>query len=341
MSKNQRLFISDSVPGQAIDQVYLVRQKELRTTRSGEYYISATLGDRTGSVPARMWQANESVFEGIPTDGFLHVRGRMEDYRGTLQLVIDACRPWPGDKVDLGDFLSVSQYDIEEMWSDIVDILGTIRNRHLKHLIKKFLEDKQLVAAVKKAPAAVQMHHPFVGGLLEHTRNVLRACQSLLPMYPQLNGDLVLAGGFLHDIGKSAELTGGLSIHYTDRGQLVGHLVIASIWVQEKARQLADELGEPFPPKLINLLQHLILAHHGEHEFGSPKLPAIPEAFFLHFLDNLDAKMYMTAHAIESDSNADSSFTGWVNALQTRLYKHARAADDDDGEQGPLFDDNE
>ena len=338
--ENQHLFVNDLKSGQTIDQVFVVRQKDLRTTKTGGLYISATLGDRSGSIPGRMWQASEAIFDSITPDGFLHVKGRVEDYRGTLQLVIDALRPFPSDKVNLADFLPVTENDVEEMWSELLEILRGVKNKHLRMLTKKFIEDKQIVSAFKRAPAAMQLHNPFVGGLLEHTLTIARNAKALLGMYPQLNADLVLTGVFLHDIGKSAELSGGLNIRYTDRGQLVGHIIIATIWVQEKAALLSEELGEPFPKQIVNLLQHIILSHHGEYEFGSPKLPAIPEAFFIHYLDNLDAKMYMTINRIEKDPDNDSSFTGWVKELRTRLYKHSGDLTDnkDDGSQtGSLF----
>ncbi|MBN1944001.1 MAG: HD domain-containing protein [Phycisphaerae bacterium] len=333
-----RVKVKDLANGQTVDQVFAVRQKDLRTTKTGSFYISATLGDATGGIPSRMWQANEAIFQTIPAEGFLHVKGRVEDYRGSLQLVIEACRPMPADKVDMGEFIPVTDHNVDEMWTELLAITRTIKNKHLKGLVKKFVEDAPLVAAIKKAPAAVQMHNPYLGGLVEHTLMVCKAAQALLPMYPKLNADLVLAGAFLHDLGKAAEITGGLANRYTDRGMLVGHITIAAIWVQEKAHALSEELSEPFPKKLVNLLQHIILSHHGVFEFGSPKLPAIPEAYFIHFLDNLDAKMYMTTHHIETDPDKDSAFTSYHKQLDTRLYKHSSQLDggetDDDG---PLF----
>lgn len=334
----RRVFIEEFRPGETVDQVFFVREKDLRTTRTGDLYITATLTDRTGSVSARMWQASESIFQGIPAEGFLHVKGRTEEYRGTLQLVIDACRPWSREKVDLADFLPVTERDIEEMWAELLEILRGIRDEHLRLLIRRFVTDRRMVEAFKKSPAAMQMHHAFIGGLLEHTLNVLRACKVVLPLYPELNADLVLAGVFLHDAGKTVELTTGTATTYTDRGQLVGHITIAAIWIEQRAREVAEETGEPFPQRLIDLLQHLILSHHGVHEYGSPKLPAIPEAYFVHYLDNLDAKMFMTLNAIAKDPDATSSFTPFLRELGTRVYKyHAAAPEDDEEEEGPLF----
>ncbi len=308
----------------ALDQLFVVREKELRTTKNGDKYISATLGDKTGSLKAMMWRASEAVFDSISAEGYIQVKGRVEDYRGALQLTIDSCRTIPTDKVDPSDFMPVTKYDIDEMWAELLQILREgIKDTPLRLLIKKFVEDTELVKSFKQAPAAVQMHHPYVGGLLEHTLNIVRAANALMPLYPQLNPNLVLTSAFLHDIAKSAELTSGLNIHYTDNGQLVGHITIACLWIQEKARLVSEELDEPFPQRTLDVLLHIILAHHGQYDYGSPKLPAVPEAFFLHYLDNLDAKMWMTANAIEKDPDSETGFTSFVRALDTRLYKHS------------------
>jgi len=319
----QRRFINELMPGETLDQVFLVREKDLRTTKNGDLFVMCTLADRTGQLPSRMWKASEAIYNAIPVDGFLHVKGRTEEYRGAMQFIIDACRPFPPEKVDLADFLAVTEHDVEAMWGELVEILRGVKDQHLRLLIKKFVEDKDFVAGFKRSPAAMQMHHAFIGGLLEHTLNMARAAAALLPLYPRLNADLALTGVFMHDMGKMAELSAGASISYTDRGQLVGHITIAAIWIAEKARAVAEETGEPFPPHVVDVLQHIILSHHGVYEYGSPKLPAVPEAFFIHYLDNLDAKMWMTTHAVENDPNADASFTGYLKQLETRIYKHS------------------
>ncbi len=326
------------MPAETLDQVFLVRDKDLRTTKSGDLYVTCTLCDKTGQLSARMWQASESIYNSIPVDGFLQVKGRTEEYRGNLQFVIDACRPYKADKVNLADFMPVTEKDTEAMWSELLEILQAVKNSHIRLLIKKFVEDRDMVEAYKRSPAAMQMHHPFIGGLLEHTLNIARDAKALMPFYPQLNADLVLAGVFLHDIGKTAELETGTAIHYSDRGQLIGHITIAAIWIEQKAAAVAAETGDAFPQKIIDLLQHIVLSHHGVFEYGSPKLPAIPEAFFIHYLDNLDAKMWMTANAIESDPDPKSSFTGLLPQLETRIYKKSATLEkaDEDNSQ-PLF----
>jgi len=319
--KDDHRFIEQLRSGESIEQVFLVRDKDLRTTKNGDLYITCTLVDRTGSLPARLWQATESIHAGIPADGFLLVKGRVEDYKGNLQCIIDGCRPVPPEKVDLADYIATTPHDVEEMWSEMMEILRAVKNKHLLRLIKKFMEDRKLIAAVKRAPAAMQMHHAYVGGLVEHTLGVMRAAVALLPLYPRLSADLVLTGAFLHDIGKCAELAAETAIHYTDRGQLVGHITIAAIWVTEKAAAVAAEHDEAIPHNILNVLQHIILSHHGVFEYGSPKLPAVPEAFFINYLDNLDAKMWMTTRAIDGDPDETSNFTSKVYALETRVYK--------------------
>jgi len=320
-----RRFVNQMVAGEMIDQVFLVRDKELRTARNGSLYLQCGLADRTGTIAGRMWQTSESIFNSIPPDGFVQAKGRTEDYRGTLQFVIDALRPWPSEKVDLSDFLAVTPFDIEEMWAELLEILRDVKDRHLRALLKKFFEDRDLIAAFKRAPAAMTVHHAYIGGLLEHTLGMARAAKAVLPLYQkELNADLVLAGIFLHDIGKIAELTTGTNMGYTDRGQLLGHITIASIWIHQRAQQVADESGEPFPGKIVDVLTHIVLSHHGTLEFGSPRLPAVPEAFAVHYLDNLDAKIWTTTHQIAADPDTKSSFTPYVRELETRLYKRSR-----------------
>lgn len=330
-----RRYINQLGPGEVLDQVFLVRDKDLRTTTSGSLYICCTLVDRTGKLPARMWQASESIFTAMPTDGFVHVKGRTENYRGALQFIIDGLRPYRAEKVDLSEFLPASEHDVEQMWGELVEHLRAVRNQPLRLLIKKFLEDRSIVERFKRAPAAMQLHHAFIGGLLEHTVCVMRLAKAVAPLYPRLNADLLLAGVFLHDIGKTEELNHDLSFSYTDRGQLVGHITAAAIWIQQKADLVAAETGEEFPQRVVDLLQHLVLSHHGTHEFGSPKLPMTPEAIVLHHLDNLDAKTHLFCREIDNDPDPNASFTSFQRALDVRIYK--RSADlDTDGRQ-PLL----
>lgn len=320
-NNSTRRYISDLTGGTIVDsQVFLVGSKDLRTTNNGSLYIHCVLCDKTGQLLGRVWQATQAMYEQIPEGGFIRVRGRVENYKGTLQFIIDGILPVSADTVDLADFMPRTNEDIDAMFERVKEILRSIKNRHLLLLIKQFITDEPLMEKFRQSPAAVQMHHAFIGGLLEHTRNVLELALAVIPRYPQVSLDLVLAGVFLHDLGKTAELVYDTNFAYSNEGQLIGHLVQATIMVEEKVRAVEAETGETFPADIKQALQHIILSHHGQYEFGSPKLPAMPEAIALHHLDNLDAKLNMYLTRIESN-NDPGDWTEYVRGLDTKIYK--------------------
>jgi len=323
-----RRFIEEMQLGDTIeDEVFVICQKDLRQAKNGSLFISLAVGDRTGRIPAKIWDATEGMYQSIPEGGFLRLRGRIEEYRGEPQLKVEAIRPVDPNSVNLADLLPHTQHDIEQMWQRLLEILRGIKNHDLLMLIKQFVTDEEFAEAFKRAPAAVSYHHAYIGGLLEHTLNLLEVAEVILPRYPQLNRDVVLAGLFLHDIGKAKELAYEAAFTYTDEGQLVGHIVQAAIWIEQKAAEAEKESGSPFPADLKHVLQHIVLAHHGAHEFGSPKLPATPEAAMVHFLDVMDAKMQAFAAAIEQDRDESRNWTDWIRSLETRVYKPDPAAE--------------
>ncbi len=324
-----RRYIVDLAPGERIeDQVFLIASKDLRTTSQGALYIHAVLADRTGQMLARVWQATESMYSALPEGGFIRLKGRCESYKGALQFIIDAIRPIEDPaSVDASDFVPRTTGDIDAMWARVREIVGEIKNEFVAALMAEFLADEELLRRFRKAPAAVQMHHAYVGGLLEHTLAVLELARLVIPRYPKLSLDLVLAGVFLHDIAKTAELTYETNFAYTDGGQLVGHVTQAAIWVELKSAAAAKKSGKPFPAEIKHALQHLILAHHGKYEFGSPRLPAMPEAIAIHHLDNLDAKVTMMLRAIETDNDPQSRWTEYVRALESKVFKPAVLGD--------------
>ncbi len=315
-------FITDLRPGDRLeDEIFLIRAKDLRTTTQGSLYIHAVLVDRTGQMVARHWQATNPMFQEMPEGGFMHFKGRVENYKGNLQFIIDAMRPAEPGSFELADFLPTTKRDIGEMWSRVQEIVRSIKHPDLKGLIDEFLSDEPLMDAFRRAPAAAAMHHAYVGGLLEHTLNVLEVAQRTVPFYPKLSLDLVLAGVFLHDMGKARELSFETSIGYSDWGQLVGHIAMAVTWIETKVDAVAARTGRPFPEPLKWALQHIVLSHHGQYVFGSPKLPALPEAAAVHYLDNLDAKVNMFLADIENDPDAASHWTNYNRALETKIYK--------------------
>ncbi len=317
-----RRYIGEMRPGEYIeDQVFLIASKDLRTTTQGSLYIHAVLVDRTGQVPARVWQASEEMFNTIPEGGFARFKGRTENYKGSLQFIIEAIRPIKADDVELSEFLPRTDQDIDKMWARTIDILKRIQHPDLRRLVDKFLADEELMRRFRTAPAAITLHHSYIGGLLEHTLNLLEMALLVIPRYPELSPDLMLTGIFLHDMGKTAELSYQTNFSYTDPGQLMGHIVQATLWIEKKCELVEADTGKLFPDQLKWVLQHLILSHHGKYEFGSPKLPAIPEAIAIHHLDNLDAKVKIYLTEIEKDRDPQSNWSNYNRVLETKVYK--------------------
>ena len=317
-----RRFIAEMEPGERFEeQVFLVQTKDLRTTTQGSLYIHAILADRSGQMPARVWQATEAMFNGIPEGGFISLKGRTEAYKGTLQFIIDAVRVADLDRIDLADFLPKTERDVDQMFARVREIMKQIKHPDLAELMAEFLGDEELMQRFRTAPAAVALHHAYIGGLLEHTLNLLEVALRVMPCYPKLSLDLILAGLFLHDLGKTSELSYTTNIAYSDAGQLLGHITQATIMIERKADAVADRTGKPFPDQLRWALQHIVLSHHGQYDFGSPKLPAFPEAVAVHYLDNLDAKINLHLGEIEGDRDSAAHWTNYHRGLGTKLYK--------------------
>lgn len=312
-------FIEQIEPGMEIDDIYVINDPILRSTSRGDLYIAMYIGDRTGQLNGRMWQASEAVYNSLPNPGFVNIQGRSEIYRDKIQIVVNSIKAVDAKTVSLADFLPRTEKDVEMMFTELQQILKTLKNEQLKALVSQFLDDSQLMEKFRNVPAAVKIHHNCIGGLLEHTHNMLKMAMAILPLYPDLQRDLVLAAIFLHDIGKTEELCYDSAFSYTDSGQLIGHIAKGILMIHEKAR-LVREKGIVLQPQLLDSIDHIVLSHHGEYEFGSPKLPATAEAFMVNYIDNLDARLKQVTTLIESE-NTNSNWTGWQSSLQTRIYK--------------------
>jgi 3'-5' exoribonuclease len=312
-------FINEINPGETIDDIYIVKDPILRSTTRGDLYIAMFLQDRTGQVNGRMWQATETIYKALPKPGFVHIQGRSELYQNNLQVIINNVSAVDGSNVSIDDFLAQTDKDTKQMFEDIKKLVSQVKNPQLKALVGAFLDDAELMEKFQRAPAAMKMHHNYIGGLLEHTHNMLRVAVAILPLYPEVQADLVLAGIFLHDIGKTEELSYDMAFSYTDSGQLIGHISKSLVMINQKADALRSK-GTQIDQTVLDAIGHIILSHHGQYDFGSPKLPATAEAFMVYYIDDLDAKMSQVTTLIESDTS-DSNWTGWHNALQTRLYK--------------------
>jgi 3'-5' exoribonuclease len=318
-----RRFVKELADGEALDEIFLVTDKQLRANRNGNLYLQVDLADRTGTINARQWNAGEAVFKSFDVGDFLQVRGKVQLFQGSLQVILNQVERVRPEKVglDLGDFLPCTPHDIDDLLRRLRGILLKLTNAHLRALVECFLMDADFVHDFCRAPAGIKNHHAYLGGLLEHVVTLLDGAERLLPLYPHLDPDLLLMGIFLHDIGKVRELTYGRSFGYSDQGQLIGHLVIGVEILSEKAARVPELTGEPFPTELLLRLKHMIVAHHGTYEFGSPKLPMTPEAIALHYLDNFDAKVHSFTRDIREDRNAVSAWTPFNPQTQRKLFK--------------------
>jgi 3'-5' exoribonuclease len=319
----RRLYLRDAQPGDLIEDVYVLTNKQFAAASNGSQYLKGLIGDRTTTITARMWKCTRETFTALPDDGFVRLRGRVENYQNNLQIIVEQFWHAKPETFDVADLIPHTTRDIPQMFGKLVEILGKIRNRHLKAVIDAYLADEKLMADFRHAPAAMSFHHAFLGGLLEHTLNAVEVAEAVAPFYPGLNRDLVIAGIFLHDIAKTWELTYETSFGYSDGGQLIGHIVKATMWVEEKRKAAEEKIGEPIPQPLIDVLQHIILSHHGETEFGSPKTPATPEALAVHAIENMDAKLMMALGACRgaAPNGIDSNWTEYMKAFGGKMYR--------------------
>jgi 3'-5' exoribonuclease len=332
----RRLYLRDAASGDVVDDVFVLTNKQFAAASTGKHYIKAFVSDASAQLTARMWNTTREIFNWLPDAGFVKVRGRIENYQSNLQFIIESVGPARDGTYDAADLVAHTHKDVPEMCGQLHAVLGRIRNRHLKALIDAYLADQKLMDSFCKAPAAMSFHHAYLGGLLEHTLNAMQVAEAIMPFYPHLNRDLVVAGIFLHDIAKTWELCYDCAFSYTDSGQLVGHIVKSAIWVEQKARHAAEKLGEPIPQELIDVIQHIILAHHGTYEFGSPRTPSTPEAIAVHTLENMDAKLMMSLGATRGDHGAaaEGNWTEYMKAFSGKLYR-PDVAPPDEAEASP------
>lgn len=319
-----RRFINTLADGETIEEIYLLSDKQLRANRNAALYLLVELRDRTGVIGARMWNVTEDAVAHVNPGDFVHVRGKVQLYQGALQMIISQIQSVPTERLDPADFVRQSDRDISQLAGRLRDLVQSIDEPALRMLIDCFLIDEPLMAAFTTAPAGMKAHHAYRSGLLEHVVNMLEIADRISPLLPGVDRNLLLAGIFLHDIGKTRELAFETGCSYTDEGQLLGHLVIAVEMLSQKIAEVEKLTGEVFPVELSLRLKHLILSHHGTYEFGSPKLPMTPEAIALHHIDNLDAKVHEFTRDIADDPNPLASFTPFNARLDRKLFKGIR-----------------
>jgi 3'-5' exoribonuclease len=316
-----RRYVNQLGQQEAVDQVFRASDKQLRPNRNGNLYLQLDLSDRTGAIGARMWNASEAVFRCFENGDFVQVEGTTQLFQGALQLIATRLTKVDPSQVDEEEFIPLPAVAVDKLVIRLAEMLRGMTNPHLQTVAECFLLDEPFMAKFTQAPAGIKHHHAYRGGLLEHVSNVMEVVTRIAPCYPQIDRDLLLMGAFLHDVGKVDELSWERELAYTDEGQLIGHLVMAVRTLEDKVREAERLSGESIPAETVLRLKHMIVSHHGEYDFGSPKLPMTLEAIALYCLDNLDAKVFSFHQQLSDDPNVGSPWTHFNPNLGRKLYK--------------------
>ena len=318
---NDRRYVCQLGHNEQISQVFLASDKQLRPNRNGNLYLQLQLSDRSGGIAARLWNASENDYRAFENGDYVKVEGNTQLFQGNMQLIATAIRRARPDEVDEVDFRVLRSEEIDRIATRLTEILRAIKTPEIRTLAECFLMDTDFMAKFTTAPAGMKNHHAYQGGLLEHVVSLMELIVVVAPRYPRLDPDKLLIGAFLHDAAKVDELSYDRDIAYTDEGQLLGHMVMAMSMIDEKAREAERLSGEPFPKQLVLEIKHMVISHHGEYEYGSPKLPMTLEAVALHHLDNLDAKLASFTQLMVDCPNVESSWTQYHTNLGRKLYK--------------------
>lgn len=297
-------FVRDLKEGDRVFDIYLCKHKQSAVTKNGKPYENVILQDKTGTIDAKVWDPGNPGIGDYDSLDYIEVYGDVNNFQGTLQVNVKRIRVCKEGEYDPADYLPVSSKDRDVMYQELLNFVKSIQNPYFRQLLEAFfVKDGDFVKKFRYSSAAKTVHHGFVGGLLEHTLSVTKLCDYYCKAYPILKRDLLLTAAMCHDIGKVKEISPFPENDYTDDGQLLGHIVMGSQMVAEKAAGITD-----FPHVLLTQLQHCILAHHGKYEYGSPKLPALMEALALNYADDTDAKLETFKEILENNSENQ----GWL-----------------------------
>lgn len=310
-----KTFINEIKENDNIDSYFLVQEKSSGITKTGNIYLKLKLTDRSGEMEGRIWTSAENFGESFQKDDFVHVKGRAVSFQDHLQLNITYIERMDEEKMIFSEFFPSTEKDVEEMFRSLLELSQAVKNPHLNRLLQLFWEDEPFIKLFKMAPASKWLHHNYLGGLLEHTLSLAQLVVKNVSHYHGLNLDLLLTASILHDLGKVDELTYHRSFDYSDKGRLLGHIILGIEKVEEKIRQLPD-----FPKDLSILLKHFILSHHGQDIWGSPKRPMTLEAVMLHYLDDMDAKMNGIQQFIKSQGLKGSRWSPYHRTFEQNFY---------------------
>ncbi|MGI6419286.1 MAG: 3'-5' exoribonuclease YhaM family protein [Thermoguttaceae bacterium] len=316
-----RRYVGELQEQEAVDEVFRVTGKQLRPNRNGNLYLQMELSDRTGSIPTRMWNASEDVYRSFENGDYLRVEGTTQLFQGAMQLIATRVTLIEPCEVNEEEFLPLTEADIARLRARLTELLRGLDDPELAMLAECFLMDEEFMDKFTRAPAGIKLHHAYQGGLLEHVVNLMDVASRVAPCYPQIDRNLLVMGAFLHDMAKVDELVYDRDMAYSDEGQLIGHLVMAVGMLAAKVREAEKLSGEPLDGEKVLRLKHMIVAHHGQYEFGSPKLPMTLEALALYYLDNLDAKVFSFHQQLRDDPNVGSPWTHYNQNMGRKLFK--------------------
>ena len=308
--------------GDWVDETYLVTSKQVSTAKNGVTYLSIKLADKTGEIDGRMWDNAEDVAGRFEREDFVRIKGAAANYQGAMQVKIKTLEKVDDSRVDISNFLQTSLRNPDDMVKEIAAAAAGLTNPHLRQLMNAFLSDKQLMETFKRTPAAKSLHHNYIGGLLEHVVELMALCKDVAGNFTGIDTDLLMVGAFIHDIGKVRELAVRKSIEYTTEGRLLGHISMGYEMIAEKIDSIPG-----FPAELAMLLKHIILSHHGEYEYGSPKRPKIPEAFIINYMDDLSAKLNNFQMTIKKENVVEGGWTMFNKMHDRYLYRQSPYAD--------------
>jgi len=306
--------------GDWVEEIYLVTSKQVSTAKNGVTYLSLKLADKTGEIDGRLWDNADEVSAKFEREDFVRIKGMASVYQGSLQIKMKTLEKVDDSRVDVSNFLETSSRNVDEMVKELRTVAASLTNSHLRQLMNAFLDDPSFMAMFKRTPAAKTLHHNYIGGLLEHIVELVALSRDVARHFPTVDLDLLIVGAFLHDIGKVKELAVRKSIEYTTEGRLIGHISLGYEMIVEKISAIPS-----FPAELALLLKHIMLSHHGEYEFGSPKRPKIPEAIIINYLDDLAAKINNFQSTIKKEHVAEGAWTNYSKMHDRYLYR-ARSA---------------
>ncbi len=302
--------------GDWVEEIYLVTSKQVSTAKNGVTYLSLKLADKTGEIDGKLWDNADEVAGRFEREDFVRIKGIAANYQGSMQIKMKTLDKVDDAKVDFSNFIQTSPRNPDDMVNELRAAAEDMANGHLKQLMNAFLSDRSFMELFKRAPAAKTLHHNYIGGLLEHVVELISLARDVARHFPSVDKDLLTTGAFIHDIGKVRELSVRKSIEYTTEGRLIGHISLGYEMIAEKIRTIAN-----FPPELALLLKHIMLSHHGEYEFGSPKRPKIQEAIIINYLDDLSAKINNFQATLRKENVAQGAWTSFNKMHDRYLYR--------------------